>query len=103
MLSIEKRVKRVIRQYKMIGPNDKIGVALSGGADSVTALHLLNMITGPRRDVELVEIYIDEGAQARKGRGLRSLRHYQALAAQQVGARARPDKALHRHKPQGRG
>jgi uncharacterized protein (TIGR00269 family) len=61
MLSIEKRVKRVIRQYKMIGPNDRIGIALSGGADSSVALHILNMIAGPRRDAELVGIYLDEG------------------------------------------
>jgi uncharacterized protein (TIGR00269 family) len=65
LLSIEKRVKRVIRQYKMIGPNDRIGVALSGGVDSSTVLHILNMIAGPRRDAELVGIYIDEGTVAK--------------------------------------
>ena len=65
--SIEKRVKRVIRQFKMIGSNDRIGVAISGGAESVTALHILNMITAPRRDVGLEAIYIDEGTIDRPG------------------------------------
>jgi len=69
--SIEKRVKRVIRKYNMISPGDKIGVALSGGKDSATALYFMKMITEPRRDVELIAISIDEGIKGSRDLALK--------------------------------
>jgi len=69
--SIEKRVKRVIGKYNMISKGDKIGVALSGGKDSATVLYLMNMIAGPRRDVELIAISIDEGIRGSRNLALK--------------------------------
>lgn len=42
--AVQKKVIAAIRQYGMIKKGDKIIVALSGGADSVTLLHCLNEI-----------------------------------------------------------
>jgi len=71
LLSIEKRVKRVIGRFGMIEPGDRIGVALSGGKDSATALYLMNMIIGPRRDVELVAVSVDEGIKGSRDLALK--------------------------------
>ena len=69
--SIEKRVKRVIRKYRMIESGDRIGVALSGGKDSAVALYLMNMITSERADVELIAISIDEGIKGSRDQALK--------------------------------
>lgn len=71
MESIEKRVKRVIRKYGMIESGDRIGVALSGGKDSATALYFMKLITDPRRDVELLAISIDEGIKGSRDLALK--------------------------------
>ncbi|UCH02363.1 MAG: TIGR00269 family protein [Candidatus Bathyarchaeota archaeon] len=59
--SIEKRVKHTISKYNMFSSNDKIAVALSGGKDSVSLLHLLHKIEERFPQSELVAITIDEG------------------------------------------
>ncbi len=58
--SIEKKVLRTIREGEMIRPGDRIGVALSGGKDSVTVLSLVNRVVKPM-NIPLVAITIDEG------------------------------------------
>lgn len=40
-LEIEKKVKKTIKNYKLIKPKDKLVVALSGGKDSFVLLHIL--------------------------------------------------------------
>lgn len=42
--SIENKVRKAISKYKMLNPKDKIMVAVSGGKDSVTLLHILAKI-----------------------------------------------------------
>jgi len=59
--SIEKKVKRVIRQNKLLESKDKVCVALSGGKDSVSCLYILSKIIKKRKDMELFAIAIDEG------------------------------------------
>jgi len=63
MESIEKKIKKTIRKDKLISPGDRIAVALSGGKDSILALHVLNMVIGPRKDMELVAITVDPGIE----------------------------------------
>lgn len=58
---VERRVKRDIRKFKMIGKNEKIAVALSGGKDSVALLYILHKVFGNRKDLEIIAITIDEG------------------------------------------
>ena len=57
----EKKVFKTIRDFNLIEKNDKIGVAVSGGKDSLTVMHLINEIVKKRRDVKIVAIAIDEG------------------------------------------
>ncbi len=43
---IEGQVRRAARQFSLIGDQKKIGVALSGGKDSMTLLYMLKAISG---------------------------------------------------------
>jgi len=61
--SIEKRVKRTIRKNHLISPGDRIGVAVSGGKDSMVVLEIMSKIVKPRRDMEILAITIDEGVK----------------------------------------
>ncbi len=58
---VERKIKRSMRKYKMVGRDDVIAVALSGGKDSMVALHVLNSLFGNRPDVSIMAISIDEG------------------------------------------
>lgn len=61
-LYISKRVGRAMTDYQMLSDGDKIAVAVSGGKDSLTLLHILN---SRRRFVpikyELLAVHIDMG------------------------------------------
>ncbi|MGC9310390.1 MAG: asparagine synthase-related protein, partial [Candidatus Aenigmatarchaeota archaeon] len=59
--SIEKKVKRTVRQNKLLESGDKIGVALSGGKDSSAALYIMAQIVKKRKDMAIFAISIDEG------------------------------------------
>jgi len=59
--TIEDRVRRTISKYEMLGPKDKIMVAVSGGKDSVTLLHILAKIEKAFPDVVLCAGTVDEG------------------------------------------
>src|SRR5207248_10240096 len=39
--TLAQRVTRYIRRYKLLNPGDRVGVAVSGGADSVALLRLI--------------------------------------------------------------
>ena len=58
---VETKAKRAIRTHRWIQPGDRVGVAISGGKDSSALLYFLKKVLGPRRDVDLVAITIDEG------------------------------------------
>jgi uncharacterized protein (TIGR00269 family) len=58
--SFEKRVRRTVREFKMIEKGDRVGVALSGGKDSVSLLYLLKDICDSMR-IPLVALSVDEG------------------------------------------
>ncbi len=55
------RIKRTISRKKMFTPNDRIMIAVSGGADSVCLLHVLKNIEVKFPKVELIAVTIDEG------------------------------------------
>jgi uncharacterized protein (TIGR00269 family) len=57
----EKRVKKDIKKQGKTENNSKIAVALSGGKDSVVALHILHDIFSQRKTIELYAITVDEG------------------------------------------
>ncbi|HEX7627569.1 MAG TPA: TIGR00269 family protein [Candidatus Methanoperedens sp.] len=58
---VERKIKRDIRKFKMIGKGEKIAVALSGGKDSIALLYVLHKIFKNRPDLEFTAITIDEG------------------------------------------
>lgn len=58
--SIERRVKRTIREYGMLDGAKHVGVAVSGGKDSQVLLYLLHKITKPTK-IKLTAILVDEG------------------------------------------
>jgi len=61
MRSVEEKVKETISRYRMLRPTDKIAVAVSGGKDSVTLLHILSQIEEDFPKTKLTAITIDEG------------------------------------------
>jgi len=59
--TIEDKVRRTISKYEMLNPKDKIMVAVSGGKDSVTLLHILTKIESAFPAVVLRAGTVDEG------------------------------------------
>ncbi len=57
-MDILDRVAHLIRSHSLFVENDRIIVAVSGGADSMALLHILAGITLP---LELIAVYIDHG------------------------------------------
>ncbi|MEM3681112.1 MAG: ATP-binding protein [Metallosphaera sp.] len=57
---LETRVEKVIKEYKMISEKDVVAVAVSGGKDSTTLLHILKGLS-ERNGFDLVGINIDLG------------------------------------------
>jgi uncharacterized protein (TIGR00269 family) len=61
---VERKIKRDIRKFKMVGRGEKIAVALSGGKDSIALLYVLHKIFQNRPDLEFMAITIDEGIKS---------------------------------------
>lgn len=53
-------MSEVIRRYAMFAPGGRVGVAVSGGADSVCLLHLLHQLA-PRWNLHLSVVHVDHG------------------------------------------
>ena len=58
---LEKRVKKEINKQGKLQNNTKIGIAVSGGKDSIVVLHLINKIFSKRKNIEMIVFTIDEG------------------------------------------
>lgn len=56
----EKRFKKTIRQYKLFSKEDYLGIATSGGKDSMVLLYLINKIFTEKR-INFCAIFVDEG------------------------------------------
>jgi uncharacterized protein (TIGR00269 family) len=69
--TVEDRVRKTISRYEMLGPKDRIMVAVSGGKDSVTLLHIFSKIEKAFPDVVLCAGTVDEGIQEYKDEALR--------------------------------
>jgi len=64
----EKRVRRTVRENKLVEGREKIAVAYSGGKDSAVTLFLLNKIFGKSNSIEA--LLIDEGIPKYRDRAL---------------------------------
>ncbi len=59
--SIEEKARATISKYEMLQPDDKIVIAVSGGKDSLTLLHILARIEHNFPKATLSAVTIDEG------------------------------------------
>lgn len=60
--SIEKKVQNTISYYRMLRPNERIVIAVSGGKDSLSCLYILYNIEKKKfPDSKLIVVTIDEG------------------------------------------
>ncbi|MEM3783655.1 MAG: TIGR00269 family protein [Candidatus Bathyarchaeia archaeon] len=59
--SVENKVRATIAKYKMLEFDDRIAVAVSGGKDSVSLLHILAKIERDYPKASLVAVSVDEG------------------------------------------
>jgi len=74
----EKRVRKTINRYKLVKPGEKIAVGVSGGKDSITALHLLKKIFP--KGTEIVGVCIDEGIKGYRDKALKVAKgHFEEL------------------------
>lgn len=61
--SIEKKVRATIAKYEMLEYDDRAAVAVSGGKDSLSLLHILAKIEGHYPDSSIAAVSVDEGIQ----------------------------------------
>ncbi|MEM4633710.1 MAG: TIGR00269 family protein [Candidatus Anstonellaceae archaeon] len=66
----EARVKRTVRQHKMLKKGELVAVGLSGGKDSCVLLHMLHKIS-KSLPIKLCAITIDEGIEGYRSKTLR--------------------------------
>src|SRR3989344_5877347 len=59
----EKKALATIKSYKLVEKGDNIGVAVSGGKDSLTVLSILKKVRDKFTDIKLEAILIDEGIE----------------------------------------
>lgn len=71
---VEKRVRTTIRKHGLIRHHQRVGVCVSGGKDSATALHLMHRLYRKRSDLELVAITVDEGIAGYREHGIAACR-----------------------------
>jgi tRNA(Ile)-lysidine synthase TilS/MesJ len=62
---VHRKVRESLRRTGLFGRAAKIGIGLSGGADSAALLYILKTLFSRRRDIELFAIIIDEGMAGR--------------------------------------
>jgi len=66
----EKRVKKDIKKQGKTHSKIKIGVAVSGGKDSLVALHIIHKIFSKRKDVDICAITVDEGINGYRNKSI---------------------------------
>src|SRR3989344_2551738 len=57
----ENKVFRTIRQFELLDKKENLGVAVSGGKDSLTVLSILNKLSKQNPKISINAIAIDEG------------------------------------------
>ena len=71
----ERKFNRTISQFKLIEPNQKIGVAISGGKDSLSLLYLLNRIKDRKR-FRIEALLIDEGIKGYRDKTIKDAKRF---------------------------
>ncbi len=73
---VERRVKKEVRKEVSLFRGDTVGVAVSGGKDSMVTLSILNSLFGERNGINLVCISIDEGIAGYRPPSLEIVRRF---------------------------
>ncbi|MEM4189939.1 MAG: TIGR00269 family protein [Candidatus Caldarchaeum sp.] len=68
--TFEKRVARTIARYRLLRKDDRIAVAVSGGKDSLSLLHVLKKIESNFPKAELFAVTVDEGIEGYRDEAL---------------------------------
>jgi len=74
--SIETKVRATIAKYGMFSFNDRIAVAVSGGKDSISLLHVLVKMERFRPKASLVAVTVDEGIKGYRDEALKIAEAY---------------------------
>lgn len=69
--SIEAKVRATIAKYNMFNYSDKIAVAVSGGKDSLSLLHVLAKMERRHPKASLVAVTVDEGISGYRNEALK--------------------------------
>ncbi|MBT0160467.1 TIGR00269 family protein [Candidatus Bathyarchaeota archaeon A05DMB-2] len=69
--SIEAKVRATITKYRMFRFDDRIAVAVSGGKDSLSLLHVLSKMERRHPKASLVAVIVDEGIKGYRDEALR--------------------------------
>ncbi len=76
--NLEKRVRKVIEDYKLLEDGEKVAIALSGGKDSILTMFLLDKFRN-EFNLQLVAISVDEGILGYREEGLETARKHADL------------------------
>ena len=68
----EKRVKKELKKQGKTEEGSKIGVAVSGGKDSIVTLHLINEIFSKRPNISIYAITVDEGIKGYRDESIKT-------------------------------
>lgn len=68
----ENKAFKTIRRFELIGKGEKLGIALSGGKDSLTVLHILKKLSIQNPKIRLHAIAIDEGISGYRDKTLKT-------------------------------
>lgn len=66
----ENKAFKTIRQFELLGKEENLGVALSGGKDSLTVLSILSKLSGENPKIKIKAIAIDEGIKGYRDKTL---------------------------------
>jgi uncharacterized protein (TIGR00269 family) len=69
--SVESKVRSTITKYHMLNFDDHLAVALSGGKDSLSLLHILVRLKKRRPQTTLTAVTVDEGIKGYRDEALR--------------------------------
>ena len=66
----ENKVLKTITKFDLIGKEENLGVAVSGGKDSLTLLHILKKLSEQNPKIKLTAIAINEGIEGYRDKSL---------------------------------
>ncbi len=72
----ERRVKKEVRKEVSLYKGDTVGVAVSGGKDSMVTLHMMHQLFNEKNGIRVVCISIDEGIEGYRPPSLDIVRKY---------------------------